>query len=51
MVAVLLPLAYAARNRSWYRPGVIRGGSSVIAVIALLWFVERAFDLKFMPVH
>ena len=51
VVAVLLPLAYALRKRVWYGSGVIRGGSSAIAVIAMLWFVERAFDLKFMPVH
>ena len=51
VVAVLLPLAYALRERAWYRSWVIRGGSSAIAVIAMLWFVERAFDLKFMPVH
>ena len=51
VVAVLLPLLYALRQRAWYGPGLVRGGSAVIAVIALLWFVERAFDLKFMPVH
>ena len=51
VVGVLLPLAYALRKRAWYGPVVIRSGSSVIAVIALLWLVERAFDLKFMPVH
>ena len=51
VVAVLLPLLYALRRSPWYGPGVVRGGSSVIAVIATLWFVERAFDLKFMPVH
>ena len=51
VVAVLLPLAYALRRRAWYESGVIRGGSSAITLIAMLWFVERAFDLKFMPVH
>ena len=51
VVAAVLPLLYALRRRAWYGPGVMRGGSSVIAVIATLWFVERAFDLKFMPVH
>ena len=51
VVAVLLPLLYALRQRAWYGPALMRGGSSAIAVIATLWFVERAFDLKFMPVH
>ena len=51
VVAALLPLLYALRQRAWYGPALMRGGSSAIAVIATLWFVERAFDLKFMPVH
>ena len=51
VVAALLPLLYALRQRAWYGPGLVRGGSAAIAVIATLWFVERAFDLKFMPVH
>ena len=51
VVAALLPLLYALRRSTWYGPAVVRGGSSAIAVIATLWFVERAFDLRFMPVH
>jgi len=51
VVAALLPLAHALRGRRWYRPVVVRGGSWGIGAIALAWFVERAFDLRFMPVH
>ena len=51
VVAALLPLAYAVRQRAWYRPVVLRGGSVLVGVVALLWLVERAFGLAFMPVH
>jgi len=51
VVAALLPLAYAVRGRRWYQPGVVRLGSSLIGLVALLWFTERAFDLRFMPIH
>lgn len=40
VAVALAPLAYAAR-RDWYRPVVTQGGSVVITVIALFWFVER----------
>jgi hypothetical protein len=30
---------------------VLVGGSGAIATVAALWFVERAFDLGFLPVH
>lgn len=30
---------------------VLAGGSSAIVVVAALWFVERAFDLNFLPIH
>lgn len=46
IVAVFLPLAYALRNSGFYRRGVLVGGSLIIIVIALLWLIERALDLK-----
>lgn len=49
IVAAFLPLAYALRKTFFYRRIVLQGGSLTITAIALLWFVERAFDLKFMP--
>ncbi len=45
IVAVFLPLAFAVRATAFYR-GVLSGGSAVIAVLASVWLVERAFDLK-----
>jgi hypothetical protein len=46
IVAVFLPVAYALRATGFYRRGVFAGGSLIMLVIALIWLVERAFDLK-----
>lgn len=46
IVAVFLPLAYALRATPFYRRVVFVGGSLATLTIALIWFVERAFDLK-----
>ncbi len=49
IVAVFLPLAFALRRTGFYRHAVLTGGSLLIALLAGLWFVERAFELKLMP--
>ena len=50
IVAAFLPLAYALR-RSWlYRKAVLVGGSLLIAALAAVWLLERALDLKLLPV-
>ena len=46
IVAVFLPLAHALRGTGFYRRGVFVGGSLITLAIALVWLVERAFDLK-----
>ncbi len=46
IVAGFLPLAYFLRTTGFYRRGIFVGGSLLTLVIALIWFVERAFDLK-----
>jgi len=46
IIAVFLPAAFAMRRTAFYRRVVLVGGSAVIAAVALLWLVERAFDLK-----
>ena len=46
IVAAFLPLAYWLRNTALYRKGVFTMGSLLISFIALLWFIERAFNLK-----
>lgn len=51
IVAAFLPLAWLMRGTRLYRVGVMAGGSCAIVAIAALWFLERALDLRFMPVH
>lgn len=46
IVAAFLPLAYWLRNTALYRKGVFTVGSWLTLFIALLWFIERAFNLK-----
>jgi hypothetical protein len=46
IVLVFLPLAFLARRTIAYRRYVLVGGSLVIALVATVWFVERAFDIK-----
>ena len=50
IVAVFLPLAFAARRTAFYRRGVLVAGSLLIALVAGIWLVERAFNLKVLPV-
>ncbi len=49
IVALFLPLAYLIRRSMFYRHVVLTGGSVAIAVLALMWFIERAFMIKFLP--
>ncbi len=49
IVAVFLPLAFALRRSGFYRRVVLVGGSLAIAALAVVWFVERAFDLALLP--
>ncbi len=46
IVAGFLPLAYLLRNTALYRKGVFVGGSCFTLLVALVWLVERAFNLK-----
>ena len=46
IVAVFLPLAYAARKSWFYHRLVLIGGSALIVLVAAVWFAERAFNLK-----
>ena len=45
IVALFLPLAWALRGTIFYRRFVLPAGSLAILALALLWFVERAFNL------
>ncbi len=46
VVAIALPLLYVASRRSWYPRLVMGGGSLVIAWMAVVWVLERAFNLS-----
>lgn len=46
IVAVFVPLAYLARRTTAYRRVGLLGGSIVIAVLATIWLIERAFVIK-----
>ena len=48
IVALFLPLAYLLRRGLFYRRVVVAGGSALIALLALVWLAERAFDLKLL---
>ena len=48
IVALFLPLAYLLRRGVFYRRVVLTGGSALIALLALVWLTERAFDLKLL---
>jgi hypothetical protein len=46
IVATFVPLAFALRTTRFYRIGIVRGGSAIVALVAAVWFVERAFDIR-----
>jgi hypothetical protein len=46
IVALFVPLAYAARGTVAYRRVGLVAGSVVIAILATIWLVERAFVMK-----
>jgi hypothetical protein len=50
IVVLFLPLAFALRRTGFYRRAVLVGGSALIAAVALVWFVQRAFDIEGVPI-
>ena len=48
IVGVFLPLAYYLRDTVFYRRVVLFAGSLLIMLLASVWFVERAFQLKLL---
>jgi hypothetical protein len=46
IIAAFLPLAFALRRTWIYRRLIFIGGSAAIVLVAAIWLVERAFDLK-----
>jgi len=49
VVALLLPVACALRHTTFYRAGVVPGGSALIAALSLLWLMERSLALSVWP--
>lgn len=49
IVAVFLPVAFVLRRSLLYRRGLLAGGSLLIALLAAVWFAERAFELRLLP--
>ena len=45
IVGVFLPLAFALR-KTWFYRQLLSTGSALIVLIAAVWLIERAFDLK-----
>ena len=45
IVAIFLPLAFWLRATTFYRVGVLKVGSVVVALLASWWLVQRLFDL------
>lgn len=45
IVAVFLPLAFSLRSTRFYRVGVLKGGSVLVAMLAAWWLVQRLFEL------
>ena len=46
IVVVFVPIAFAVRRTTAYRRWALVGGSVLIALLATVWLVERAFALK-----
>ena len=46
IVGVFLPIAFALRGSGFYVGLLQLGGSTAIAVIALLWLTQRALDVQ-----
>lgn len=49
IVGAFLPLAYLLRASWFYRYVAFTGGSALIVLLASVWLVERAFDLRLAP--
>lgn len=45
IIAAAYPLLRKALQTRWYRPHAVRAASALMLVVAVYWFVQRAFDL------
>lgn len=49
IVTVFLPTVYLVRSKDFYRRYSFYAGSVAAALMAVVWFIERAGDLKILP--
>jgi len=45
IVAAAFPVLFLLRRSKFYQPILLKGGSALIGLLALWWFIERAFAL------
>jgi hypothetical protein len=50
IVLVFLPLAFVLRKTTFYRWGVLRLGSALIALVGGIWLIERVFEVTIFGV-
>lgn len=48
IVAVVVPILFAIRNQRIYIPWVLKSGSALIAVLAIVWLAERSLDMQLL---
>jgi hypothetical protein len=48
IVAVIVPILFAIRNQRIYVPWVLKSGSALIAVLAMIWLAERSLGLQLL---
>jgi len=46
VIAFVFPVLFIIRNMPVYRVAVLRVGAMFLIIVALYWFVERAFDIE-----
>ena len=50
IVLVFFPLAFWLRRTKFYEVGILKIGSIIIAIIALIWMAERMFNLEIIGI-
>lgn len=50
-IVLVFPLLFFLRRYAFYRPLLLRTGSSFVALVAAAWFMERAFGVGIFPVY
>lgn len=48
-IVIFLPIALLIRQRSFYQRWVLQSGSVLACVLALLWMIQRLFNLNLIP--